>query len=556
MLFSLIQAKSKLLHNEGVVDIGVKATTSEIEVPKEYVLSEPIKTTIPNEIVYSNRIQSDRFDCEQDFLGNELCPVEKTVCPATEEFSNGYSTSHHVKQSYVKLCDSNSILDGVKCYFDGNRDSVKDSAAIRDFIDYDVTLGFMIDKESNNFEAVFADANGEKLHTYFSAGGAPAVPATFVDYNVSGGYETLSAYAVTIPRGTSNYYTFWTKAEYEAFYPANWWITESSQNMTIALGAKSNSAGLRNYQYTSVEIGGTRVRSMPFLIYYPVRRQHSCPSGYTLEVSTMQCYKLSRCPDNTLVQPDGSCLMEYDWYSYHCDAVNNVYDKPWQAISNGGDCGSVVCTNSSIPPVNNCVRGTYVCPTDAKTVCAKSTFGQRQCNDGYVYNNNRCERVESFCGVYTYNPVLDICQDIKNYPKYCVSVNDNYDVTRDACVGNTKICEVGTYNALSNVCEMEFKASCLKQGYVYDTISQRCVNATLELCKYNGYTYDPAKGACVGFSTMCDTGYTYSPLINKCLQATCTTLNTTDKNSRCETANICIGTITADGRCIPTVVFN
>jgi len=72
-LFLNIQlfADRGFLGKEGIVDIGTKEISKEIEVPAQYVQSDPITKIVPNEIVYKEREQSELFDCEIDFLGTK-----------------------------------------------------------------------------------------------------------------------------------------------------------------------------------------------------------------------------------------------------------------------------------------------------------------------------------------------------------------------------------------------------------------------------------------------------------------------------------------------------
>lgn len=408
---STLFAKNKFLLNNGIIDIGHFSTSTLVEVPKDEILTDPSTKIVPNKLTYNERLQSEKYECETDFLNTETCIVQQNICPSSTEYADGYSIVNHANKSLYKLCKIGHIKDGNKCYIDENKDGLKD-------------------------------------YSYYAR---------------TGGYKTE-------------------------------------------------------------EISGKT--------YY---------------------YLDPECPSNTDEQSDGSCTMKYNWYSYLCPTDINKYGAIWKAKDTGSDCGNLSCTNSITPPKDNCVRATYTCPLNPNQKCGKTLNTISSCESGYTWNNNRCERIESFCGSSVYNATLDICQDITHYSKLCSDSNQTYNPSTDLCETKQVACENGKFDKKVNSCVMDFIPVCEIQGYVYNSISDTCENPTLPICKTQ-YNFESSTGDCKGEMTMCETGYIYNEEIDRCEKELCNILNTNDSGTRCETQALCDGVITQNGNCIPNTL--
>ncbi len=516
-------AVNPLLENSGIVDIGRKITTTEIEVPKGYIYTNPTTTFSPNITTYNNRLQSELFQCENDFLGTETCPRGVEECSGYEEFIDGYSTKHHIKKTFFKMCILNTVKENDKCYYDANNDGLKD-------------LYYTVIYNSRTvWSQVFLNGSNSK-----SENGILTMPP----------YSMLRVkhYSAEACDDDANHVVI----KINDISKKDTWCNGSKNTGWIDVYENTTSSNTDiSYSYYDAHSGGGWDRSN---MYEAIHTLNSTPPlNFTKEVSgdNIYFYKSAQCPANTILQTDGTCLMEYDYYTYHCPADTNYYQYPWQIRDSGEDCGNPTCTNSDIVPTNNCVRSNYSCPNNPNSKCGKSIVEDIDCGDGYVWNDNRCERLESFCGSSTYNASKDICEDITHYTKLCTNAADIYSIELNKCVSNTEICKNGIYSSETKTCVMDFVGSCTTSGYAYDLITQSCIDSNLKICTQDGYIFDSTKSKCIGTMTMCDTGKTYNSTTNKCEDNMCGELNTEDKNNRCETSNQCDGTITSTGKCIP-----
>lgn len=515
------------LLNDGIVDIGRISTTNQIEVPKELVLKEPQIEEVPNKTIYNERLQSPLVDCETDFLGTEICPTNRQECPSNEELTDGYSTVHHINKSFIKLCEPGHIKNANRCYVDENGDGQKD------YTYYRKTGGY-------KWSGVYLSGSRS-----VSRKGTVTIPAY--------GYLEVRHYSPQACDDDNNY----VRIDIEGITIKSTWCGGSRD--TGYIKAYENTTGSPkniDYYYYDRHSGGGWDKS--YFLEYIYAPHGTVPIGYiTEEISgKIYYYKNSTCPSNTEEQPDGSCKMEYDWYSYHCPTESNYYENLWQVVNTGEDCGNASCTNSATPPENNCVRVDFVCPIDSNLKCGKTVVDTVDCGDGYVWNNNRCERLESYCASSTYNSAKDICEDIATYTKLCINDGDVYSTSLNKCISNTEICKDGTYDSVTHSCITPFEAACNSTGYIYDSFTETCSDSSIALCSDNQYSYNSGTSQCIGTMTPCVTGYSYNVKTNKCELERCGSLGTLDTDLRCEKDSACVGTVTADGKCIPSVVQN
>ncbi len=525
ILFNIeVFAANRLLKKQNIIDIGHNQESQEIEVPKEKIAKEPNIRVVDNKTVYAKRIQSDKYDCETDFLGTETCPQQQAVCPSTTDYTDGYSVAHHVRKQYLKICSPWDVQEGGKCYLDKNNDGVKDSAHFIRSGGY-VWSGY---------------------HLYSSRNISRSNTITIKPY----GYIKARHYSPQACDDDNNHVVM----KVNGVTKLDTWCGRSRDTGYIELFKNSTPSTVRaNYYLFDGHAGGGWDNS--YMLLYSYNLDMDIPAGYTVENNggSVSFFKSPFCPNGTVEQNDGTCLMEYNWYSYLCPTDTNEYGEPWRVVNGGSDCGDASCANSATPPINNCARVHYTCPTDPNMKCGKTQNTIGFCRDGYVWNNNRCERIESFCGSSFYNATLDICQDITRYTKLCKEQGEVYDKVKNKCVSSVVACENGVYSETYGKCMMDFVADCNSSGYIYNPVSDICENKTQPLCKTQ-YNFDSSRSICVGEMAVCSTGYTYNADTNKCEKELCGVLDTDDNGTKCVTQPLCDGTLTSTGLCVPSVV--
>jgi hypothetical protein len=512
-----------LLKSQGIVDIGKVSEYSRIEVPKEYISVEPNILSAPNQIIYSPRIQSELFACEIDFLGTTICPVEKIECETNEEYQDGYSTKHTTTKSFVQICPPNTIKVGAKCYADENNDGIKD-------------------------------------YTYYHLASSKRVWSTSlrwaqkVEHTISKNLKPYSYIKITHRSRKAcdndrNY--FKVKVNGKITINRN---CRSGVNISNVQVYKNSTSNYRSVDLYYSDQHGWLGGDSTTLTEYTYELISQPPIGFIIEEvgSTFYSYTNTRCPNDTTLQSDGSCKMTYDWYSYHCPLETNYYEKGWVVVDSGGDCGHSSCVNSSTPPANNCVRVNYSCPINSSSKCAKGEALDKSCEEGYSYQNSRCERDEPYCGNGTYNSSKDICEDITSYEKLCLNSSDTYSAAIDKCQSSTKICPQGTYDSTLGTCTQEYNISC-DEGYTYDESKQSCIGEDLEICQ-NGYRYDESRNSCISDVTICAVDEEYDESTNSCTKSLCQLDGVSTGETRCESEVVCDGILREDGRCIPNEV--
>lgn len=569
-------AESKFLNNSGIVDIGRTIPTTEVEVPKEYVETEPQLTNVPNAIVYSDRLHSELYNCEVDFLGTRTCPLSQNDCPSFEEFTESTSVPNLVKKSFNQICTNrNDIKKDGKCYYDPLGDNsmtvkiedtgVFPSINVIDTVSEESKFRLVTMKSNNKiyFTGKFSEnTNSESGELYYDIANDIFV-GNYLYYHVNnnGTMETVSINAdgKCIKLNNTSKICFDRTT-------LKWGGYSGEKYETFRTYLHANDDG-ELYVQEGKEL--TTIDTISFEGSCPAGQvwvsggycTNACPTGYVQEGTfngigdEIKCHKPTTCPNNTVLQENGSCLMEYTWYSYTCPTDVNEHGNSWHVIESGKDCGNTTCVNSPTPPPNNCVRPNYTCPLDPNQKCGKTVASEVTCGDGYVWNVNRCERIEKYCGEYTYNSTKDICEKYRHYDKICNDPNDIYDVTLDKCVSNTLICKDGAFDTTTKTCVMDFKGTCANEGFFYDKVKDKCINPDLQVCMDEGYEFDKSKGYCVGEMNMCLSDEMFNPSTNRCEKKKCGSLATMNSNNRCETVLLCNGTLTHGGtKCIPNIL--
>jgi hypothetical protein len=531
LLYSNLFATSKFLLNSGIIDIGHKQENNETQVPKEKIISDPSMQITENRITYQKRIQSEKFDCESDFLGTETCPQEKSICPSSEQYQDGYSILNHVKKNFIKQCVFGTIENNGRCYLDTNGDAIKDI--------------FTLTKE---YRLLWSGKVKNTTKTLTETLDIPTYGSLFVQSYGAGVCDNDGSYFSISNEGTKEVYGHCYKGNMQGAYthsPVNTGIVEIFKNDT-----NSSAEITLTYSYTNYN-GGHDYSTMKRWIY---KWDKPFPAGWTKDDSNpdvLTFYKEPSCPFGSTEIADGTCAVEYNWYSYLCPSDLNEYGSPWQVIDAGSDCGNATCVNSATPPVNNCIRLNYTCPLNPNQKCGKTLNSVESCDDGYVWNNNRCERIDSYCGSSFYNAALDVCQNITRYIKLCGNTDEIYNSKTDKCETGLVACDNGSYESNINACAMDFVASCLSTGYSYNSASDICENPTEKVCETQ-YNFDGT--LCIGEMAMCATGQVYNETLKKCETSRICGINETiDGGTQCETPSQCDGVI-SNGKCIPNTV--
>ena len=522
MLVSSLFSANLLLKNAGVIDIGHKEESSEIEVPKQLIISEPSMQITNNVIVYAEREFSDEIDCETDFMDIETCPVEQSVCPSNEERVSGYSIANSVTKSFIKICPFGSIKVNDRCYRDENRDGVID------------TVNQVVSSKTLWSNVVLNMTNCKDTTETFLIGTGGWITARHHSWSAcDGDLNTVTVKVNNVVKINVGCNSARDTGDREIYR------NNSGANQHVTVYYKDCHSGT-GWDHSTMERDVYGYSSPP-------------PAGWTIDGShapSFSFYKSAVCPANTVELSDGSCQMTYNWYSYFCPAETNEYANAWNVVDAGSDCGNISCTNSATPPVGNCVRLNYTCPIDANAKCGKTLNNAGVCNDGYVWNSNRCERIESYCGDSFYNAVLDVCQDITKYTKLCQNQSEVYNKNTDKCESPDIACVAGEYSEEINKCTMSYITKCPTFGYQYNYLSGRCENASAPPCKTQ---YGLTNGMCLGQMNVCQSGYSYNETSRKCQKNTCGLFGTADNGQLCAKNASCAGTI-SNGKCIPTTV--
>lgn len=509
-----IYATSSFLKDQGIVDIGRVIPSKTEIVGKSLVSVPPVIKTVPNLYVYRSRVQSPVYNCGTDAIGHESCEFEETRCPSSYQYTNATSVLHHVDKTLYTLCPAGTIRQNGLCY-------IAVAGHKKDFRQF-----------SQNYTAHSQSICADNT-AWFRAS------------------QNNTTLKVGIWAGTHN-----------CGGSGMWWLSKINVPSTIQVGAVhvSYSAGClgNGHLITNTNSSQTVTSSQctargaqhPYVSFKYYFSYTNCPSGYTSD--GMYCYQHPHCPQYTTLQSNGTCKLEYNWYSYVCPADTNKYANPWIAINPGHDCGNGSCTNSPTPPPNDCERVTYTCPLNPNEACAQIQKGAVTCPSGYVYQDNVCERKATFCGSSYYNSQLDVCQNIKTYTKLCTDPSDVYNPKLNICESGHKACPNGFYNKTLGVCQMNYIISCPTPGYTYDVNLGYCVNPNQMPCR-SGYHYDASKHECIG-PQVCPSGTTYNAVSHECQTNICGLYGTVDgNNGNCELPNIdCHGTVTSSGQCIPT----
>lgn len=233
------------------------------------------------------------------------------------------------------------------------------------------------------------------------------------------------------------------------------------------------------------------------------------------------------CPE-TFVDADGiksesgKCKKEYSYYEYKCKTDTNNYDRPWigPVKDAGGDCqgqcGPYGCVcNSPTPPKNNCVRDDFKCPFDESQLCTITTDDKSSIDNiinGYVYEagnaqtfKNTVEKDKSCPNGLTWNKDKDICEDTVKYD--CLKSDYYYDDNLGECIK-----------------PIECKGT---------MVNGKCVEEPSPSCE-DGYTYNKSLNLCTAVP-ICDKGI-YHTVSNLCEEKVVCPVNFkfNEANRRCE----------------------
>ena len=453
-MFSItfLGASDALLKNKegesNIIDIGYKypKTNYNPTIPKELVSSDPLEEFVDNLLDQRGRVLSEKYDCEIDYLGRENCPIQSNVCEGEGQFDRG--VSNKIDRTVYKLKEQKTVP---------REESLNPNQIAGDY------------KLAPNY----GNVDGSRfniLYSHSAKGGK--LPSAQTLYNE--GYQKDGKFAMRI----FNYGSGWggigiipspdrittiVNSGSTVGTPASWQIKSGNGNYAVAVAEWDSIPSSLSYRCDDYcLIGKPDDNSFGFSTY-------TCPSDYL--------------DADGIISESGQCKKEYSYYEYSCKTDKNLYDLPWigPIIDAGGDCEAVCgdygCScNSATPPLDNCTRDTYICPTDSDQLCNITTEegdSLDQVVGNYIYQNGT---------VNTYSKEIII-------PKTCA----NYE----------------TWDKATDKCVSELVLECKAEGSFYDENLKKCVQYIEKTdenpsCESGGY-YDSSLGSCVS-TPICDNG--------------------------------------------------
>lgn len=483
-IFASQQNKNPLLNpeikKESIIDIGYtgQVIPYSASIPKGFIEVPALSRKIDT---YIRTLKRDHTvtDCVTDGYGATTCPQSMVECQGTAQTKRGTSVKHNAGSYsfYTYECNAGANID--------------DAVKVPTYENYSYNT-------LNNGPSPVPHAWGGILETYGIGVGTYNYPITI---------KTAGVYSFRLQ--VDNYASVYLDGSLVIKEGGGGWATVYNTTRSLSPGTYNLNIVSSNDNNVSPHAVAVLVNDPSGTLIWNTRTGQNvtvnnvyCPSGYSL--SDNICYKQ---------------------YSYSEDISIKDYER-WSAPMNaGGDCrgsglnASGEC-NSAVPPVGNCVKSEYKCPTNKDFECTKvsdsSSIGQNiydgdQFSFGKTTHKSKEVITPKECAEGgTYNADKDVCVASLEYK--CPVSGFVYNATQNSCLGEYS-CN-GVFSAVTGKCELEPNIQC-PTGSVYDKFKQKCSAGP----KCSSGTYNPVTFQCEQ-PAKCDTvnGWRLDPTINTCVK--------------------------------------
>lgn len=436
--FTNMNARELLNPKSTIIDIGYTKPQKnyDVNVAPDWVYYSSLSKLTDKLIQSKERVLSERFDCEIDYLGRENCSIQQVDCTALLQQDDGIA----IKKNKTITFNANTE-ESTNC--SSNSYTSCETEVLLKTIYFTMYYYSTPSGPSDRVWVTSATPIGSPFPSTGNLCGAAKCMAEMV---LSKSGIQLNAIVDSIELGN--------------------WLMYAWNNYTMTHGPKN----------------------IPIQAYVTIYKKHSCPSDF----------KIKKEGNNYICEKEYS-YYEYkcktDTNNYDRPWIGPVKDTGGDCQ---GQCGPYGCVcNSPTPPKNNCVRDDFVCPFDENQLCTITTDDKSSKNNiinGFIYENgtaqtfkNTVEKDKSCPNGLTWNKDKDICEDTVKYE--CLKSDYYYDDNLGECIKPVE-CK-GELNS-EGICVEKSIANC-PQGYIYDSKINLCVsnpicdkgiyNTTTNLCE-------------------------------------------------------------------------
>ncbi len=409
----LFGAVSELVNpgNNQIIDIGfnTKSKDNKLTVPKQWIDDITLSKKINPLIMAKSRIV-EKFDCEKDYLGYENCPALESVCDTQIQKDDGLSLK------VTKTQERNvSVQEVLNC--SPNSYTACESKSIVQTIYFELWYD----------STPIGDCDKVRV-TNISPYGNPYGWRAGLNYG-SLAHQIIAYAGISASQ-----------------------IVDQSALQNAAQYFWRNHSG----SCSSGTIHGPKY--IPITARININTKYECPSDYRIFGSN----------GNYI------CKKEYHYYNYICKNDHNIYDKPWIGPVKDagydclGQCGQYGCIcNSSVPPVNNCERGFWVCPSEPSKLCTRNTIDKTSesgIENGFKYISGSAKTFKKTIDVQKFCPDGSTLEGEKCITKgnpVCLDSGFLYMKDKNICMLKTSDGKCPTNSKLVNgICEINYFLEC------------------------------------------------------------------------------------------------